>query len=77
MDQGRIAISGIPALLWGSPSERVYICVHGKMSRKESAENFALIAGEKGFQALSFDLPGHGERAGLADCATCGTESAT
>ena len=62
-----LTIVGIPALLWGDASDRVYIHVHGKMSRKEAAEGFALIAGEHGWQTLSFDLPGHGERAGLPD----------
>ena len=63
MPYRQLSVSGIPAILWGKPSERIYIHVHGKMSRKEHAENFASIAGEKGFQTLSFDLPGHGERA--------------
>ena len=64
MERQRIEISGIPALLWGRPSDRAFIHVHGKQSRKEYAEGFAAIAEEKGFQTLSFDLPGHGERAG-------------
>ncbi|MCR4622140.1 MAG: alpha/beta hydrolase [Clostridiales bacterium] len=62
-----LSISGIPALLWGAPSDKVFIHVHGKMSRKEYAETFALIAEGKGFQTLSFDLPKHGERAGQPD----------
>jgi hypothetical protein len=31
-------IDGIPAILWGERSEKIYIHVHGKMSRKEYAE---------------------------------------
>lgn len=58
----RIDIHGIPAILWGSASDRLYIHVHGKLSRKESAESFAKIAESKGYQTLSFDLPEHGER---------------
>lgn len=57
-----IAIQSIPAILWGEPSDRVYIFVHGKMSRKEEAEGFAKIADSKGCQVISFDLPEHGER---------------
>ena len=57
-----IIIKSIPALIWGAPSDNVYIFVHGKTSRKEEAEGFANIAAGKGFQVVSFDLPGHGER---------------
>lgn len=60
----RIQIGGIPALIWGQDSDRLYVHVHGKMSRKEFAEDFAMIAQEKGYQTLSFDLPEHGERSG-------------
>lgn len=58
----RIEIGGIPALIWGDPSDKVYLCVHGKMSSKESAEGIAQIAAQKGYQTLCFDLPQHGER---------------
>lgn len=58
-----LAIDGIPAMVWGENSNRVYIHVHGKMSRKELAENFARVAEKQGWQTLSFDLPEHGERA--------------
>lgn len=62
----RMTIGGIPAILWGKPSGKIYIHVHGKMSRKEYAERFAEIAEEKGWQTLSFDLPEHGERTGTS-----------
>lgn len=62
MRSEKLCISGIPAILWGDESDRLYIHVHGKQSRKEYAESFARIADERGFQTLSFDLPGHGER---------------
>ena len=62
MKKQNLRISGIPAILWGEPSEHVYLYVHGKQSCKELAEEFAQIAQEKGFQTLSFDLPQHGER---------------
>lgn len=62
MKKLRISIKDIPAIIWGEESEKVYIYVHGKMSRKEYAEAFAEIAEKKGYQTLSFDLPEHGER---------------
>lgn len=57
-----INIDGIPAVIYGSPSEKVYLYVHGMKGQKENAESFSHIAEQKGFQVLSFDLPGHGER---------------
>lgn len=62
MIQSKLCISGIPAILWGKPSRKIYIYVHGKLSRKEYAEEFAKTAETKGRQTLSFDLPEHGER---------------
>lgn len=58
----KIAIGGIPAIVWGAPSDKAYIHVHGKMSRKEEAREFAEIACSRGYQVVSFDLPEHGER---------------
>lgn len=55
-------IGAIPTLVWGEPSEKAYLCVHGKMSSKESAQGIAEIAARKGYQTVSFDLPQHGER---------------
>lgn len=63
----RITINGIPAIIWGNESPRVYLCVHGKMSSKDDFEGLAALAEQKGFQTLSFDLPQHGERAGTPD----------
>jgi len=57
-----ITIESIPAIIWGSTSDKVYIFVHGKKSKKEEAEGFAEIAERKGYQVVSFDLPEHGER---------------
>ena len=65
----KIAVEGIPAVLWGEPSDKIYIYVHGKQGYKEYAEAFAKVAEEKGYQTLSFDLPKHGERKGAP--ATC------
>lgn len=62
MKEEALKIKGIPAVLWGEESESIYICVHGKMSKKEEARDFAVKAASKGCQVLSFDLPEHGER---------------
>lgn len=62
MKQRKILIGGIPAIIWGEPSDKAYIFVHGKMSAKEYAADFARVADENGFQTISFDLPQHGER---------------
>lgn len=59
-------INGIPVILWGKESNRLFIHVHGKMSRKEHAEGFAALAESRGWQTLSFDLPEHGERSDAA-----------
>lgn len=62
MKTTKFYIGKIPVIIWGEKSDKVYIYVHGKMSDKESAETFAQIAENKGYQTISFDLPEHGER---------------
>lgn len=62
MIANRVDIGGIPALIWGESSDKVYLCVHGKMSSKEAAEGIARIVAQRGYQTISFDLPQHGER---------------
>lgn len=62
MIQKKLRIQGIPAILWGKPSDKVYIHVHGKLSCKESAAEFAELAEQRGLQTISFDLPMHGEQ---------------
>ena len=60
----RLQIAGIPSLLWGEKSNKVWIAVHGNLSHKED-EVIKMLAEEvveKGYQVLSFDLPEHGER---------------
>lgn len=64
MNGSRIEIGGVPAMVWGSPSEQVWLCVHGQGGRKEDAAGFAALAEEYGAQVLSLDLPEHGERTG-------------
>lgn len=67
MKKTYINIDGIPAILWGEKSDKLWLCVHGKMSSKEAFAELAEIAGNKGYQTLSFDLPEHGDRKGSTD----------
>ena len=62
-----LSLHGIPALLYGDPSARVFLHVHGKFGCKEEAERFAAIACPLGWQVLSIDLPEHGERKNLPE----------
>ena len=45
MEQRNELLCGIPALILGAPSERVFFYVHGKMGSKEEALDFAAVAG--------------------------------
>jgi pimeloyl-ACP methyl ester carboxylesterase len=58
----------VPAVLWGEQSSKLLIEVHGNLSNKEDTvvSMMAERAVQKGYQALSFDLPMHGERANEA-----------
>lgn len=60
-------IQGIPTIIYGEPSKKCYLYIHGKCGYKEEAESFAAIASQRGYQVLSFDLPEHGERKGETD----------
>lgn len=64
MKQESIQIEHIPALLWGESSDRLVLAVHGSGSHKADVpvSTLAEIAAAQGWQALSFDLPGHGDR---------------
>ncbi len=64
MNRRALKINHIPALIWGDPSDKLFIAVHGDQSNKADVpiEIFAREAVQKGFQVLSFDLPEHGER---------------
>jgi alpha-beta hydrolase superfamily lysophospholipase len=57
-------LKGIPAVLWGDKSDKIFIAVHGNMSNKTDniIAEFAKTASEYGYQVLSFDLPEHGDR---------------
>lgn len=54
----------IPAVLYGEPSGRVVLFVHGQCGCKEEGAAFAEIVCPKGFQVLAVDLPEHGARRG-------------
>lgn len=64
MIKQKLTIDGIPAIIWGENSPKVFIAVHGNMSNK--SDEVIVILAEKasqlGYQVLSFDLPEHGER---------------
>lgn len=67
MNKRYFTINHIPAVIFGAPSDKVYLFVHGKCGSKEDAQNFAEIVCDKGFQVLSIDLPEHGERRNNAE----------
>lgn len=60
----QLSIGGIPAILWGPASQRLFIAVHGDQSHKEDdvIRIFAEVAVRKGHRVLSLDMPGHGSR---------------
>lgn len=63
----QFSIGAVPAVLYGEPAERGYLFLHGQMGCKEEAEAFARAACPRGYQVLSIDLPGHGERQGWGE----------
>ena len=62
MKQEHVMIGEIPCIVWGEPAEKLYLFVHGLWGNKEEAESFSSIVCSRGWQVLSLDLPGHGER---------------
>ena len=64
MNLNKIRIDGIPAILWGEPSDKMIIATHGSHSSKidDCIWILAEEAVKQGYQILSFDLPQHGER---------------
>lgn len=64
MKEERCIIQSIPAIVYGDSSESLFLYIHGKMGRKEEAAHLAEIVYPMGYQVLSIDLPGHGERTG-------------
>jgi len=66
MTQETFLIGHAPAVLYGEPSPKAYLFVHGQCGRREEGAAFAEIVCQKGFQVLAFDLPEHGARRGEA-----------
>lgn len=64
MTEKQFLIDQIPAVLYGEPSQRAYLFVHGQCGCKEEGEAFAEIACPAGYQVLAIDLPEHGVRKG-------------
>lgn len=62
MKQERTLIDGIPSIIYGEESDHVYLFVHGQGGNKEDADDFSQTVLTKGWQVISVDLPGHGER---------------
>lgn len=57
-----LQLDSVPAVIYGAPSDRVYLFLHGKLGCKEEGKDFAAIVCPKGWQVLAIDLPEHGER---------------
>lgn len=62
MEEKRIKIGIIPAVIYGEKADKVYLYIHGKLGQKEEAADLAEIVCPNGFQVLAVDMPGHGER---------------
>ena len=64
MNLSKIRSDGIPAVLWGEPSDKIIIATHGSHSSKTDDCIWILAeeATAKGYTVISFDLPQHGER---------------
>lgn len=62
MENHNITINGVPAVLWGKQSQRLFLYIHGKGGNKEEAAAFSEIVCQRDFQVLSIDLPEHGQR---------------
>ena len=62
MKKQNLTLAGVPAILYGKRSRKVYLYGHGKNGCKEEAERFANTACAAGWQVLAIDLPEHGAR---------------
>jgi hypothetical protein len=62
MKEERTLIDGIPVIIYGEKTDKVYLFFHSQSGNKEDGGNFAEIVLEKGWQLLSIDLPEQGER---------------
>ena len=64
MQTEQLDLGGIPALVWGPPSDGAVVAVHGNLSHKADTpiQLLAEATSARALQVLSFDLPGHGGR---------------
>ena len=62
MEKIKLEVAGIPAVLYGKRSRKVYLYVHGKNGSAAEAARFARTACPAGWQVLAVDLPEHGAR---------------
>lgn len=63
----KFMLNHIPAVLYGEPSDKVFLYVHGRDGNKEVAVSFYQMVKAAGWQVLSIDLPKHGERQDSAE----------
>ena len=56
------SLGGMPALRWGRPSRQGILYLPGQGGSKAEAAFFAAAAADAGWQTVSVDLPGHGDR---------------
>lgn len=62
MEKIKLEVAGVPAVLYGKRSRKVYLYVHGKNGSAAEAARFARTACPAGWQVLAVDLPEHGTR---------------
>lgn len=61
-----LTLGSVPAVIYGAPTDKVFLFLHGKMGCKEEGADFANIVCPKGWQVLAIDLPEHGQRSDSA-----------
>lgn len=67
MKQEKLKIGETPTIIWGEPSQKLYLFIHGQGGNKEEAEFLSKIVCNSDYQVLSIDLPEHGERKSETD----------
>lgn len=55
-------LAGIPCIIYGEQTQKVFLFVHGKQGSKQDAELLAQVVVPEQYQVISFDLPEHGDR---------------
>lgn len=60
-------LCGIPAVLYGERTDKIWLYVHGRCGNKEEACGLAELLCPEGYQVLGIDLPEHGARKGSAE----------